>query len=100
MAAFLVERYLPPHAVATLAASVARLATVCASSGLGVRYLQAAHLRDDDTCFCLFRAPSAEAVRWVNAAADFPFDRITEARLLDCSGPDPRGTPEGDAGDS
>jgi hypothetical protein len=87
MAAFLVERYLPTAAVATLAASVARLAAACASSGLGVQYLQAAHLRDDDTCFCLFRAPSAEAIRQVNAAADFPFDRITEAVLLDCSTP-------------
>ena len=96
MTAFLVERYLPPAAVATLPASVARLASVCASSGLGVHYLQAAHLRDDDTCFCLFRAPSAEAVRLANAAANFPFDRITEAHLLDCSSP-ARRRPDGDA---
>jgi hypothetical protein len=95
--AFLVERYLPAAAVATLAASVARLATVCAASGLGVHYLQAAHLRADDTCFCLFQAPSADAVRRVNVAADFPFDRITEAVLLNCSDGVVAGTPVGDA---
>lgn len=87
LSAFLVERYLPPAAAGGLAASVARLAAVCAASGLSVHYLQAAHLRGDDTCFCLFQAPSEDAVRLVNSAADFPFDRITEAALLDCSVP-------------
>ena len=81
--AFLVERYLPATAAAGLAVSVARLATVCAASALGVEYVQAIHLRADDTCFCLFRAPSEEAVRVVNSVADFPFDRISVAVLVD-----------------
>jgi hypothetical protein len=89
MSAFLVERYLPPAAANSLAESVTRLAKICAASDLQVRYLQAAHLRGDDTCFCLFEAPSSEAVRRVNVAADFPLDRITEALLLDCAVPGP-----------
>lgn len=82
---FLVERYLSPEARATLSVSVTRLAGICGTSGLGVRYLQAAQLPAEDTCFCLFQAPSLTAVSIVNDAADYPFDRITEAVLLDCS---------------
>lgn len=52
------------------------------SIGNEVRYLYSAYLPREDTCFCLFRAVSAEAVRAVNDLADFPLDRITEAILL------------------
>ena len=34
------------------------------------------------SCFCLFRAPSSDAVRAVNATAEFALDRITDAVLL------------------
>ena len=83
--AFLVERYLPPAAAGTLPASVARLASLCDDvnhSGLGVQYVQSAYLPTEDTCFCLFRGPSSEAVRQVNLEADFALDRITKAVLL------------------
>jgi hypothetical protein len=83
--AFLVERYMPPTAANSLAASVARVAMLCADmnhSGLGVQYLHSAYLPTEDTCFCLFRAPDSAAVRAINSAADFALDRITDAVLL------------------
>jgi hypothetical protein len=83
--AFLVERYLAPVAATSLAAASARLARLCAASAgtdTRVRYLYSVYLSTEDTCFCLFRAPSAEAVRAVNRRADFVFDRIIDAVLL------------------
>ena len=83
--AFLVERYLPPTAVNGLAASVARVVALCADAdrtGIGVQYLHSAYLPTEDTCFCLFRAPSSDTVRAVNDEAHFALDRLTEAVLL------------------
>jgi hypothetical protein len=83
--AFLVERYLPPTAADSLSDSVSRVARLCADvsrPGLGVQYLHSVYLPTEDTCFCLFRATSAEAVREVNREADFALDRIADAFLL------------------
>ena len=84
---FLVERYLPPTAAANLAAMVSRTAGRCelsadAGTGSGVRYLNSVYLPSEDTCFCLFRAEAADAVRSVNDEAEFTLDRITSAILL------------------
>ena len=78
---FLVERYLPAAAAGNLASSVARAAQLCALSGesgaaFEVQYLHSAYLAAEDTCFCLFRAASAEAVRALNDEASFALDRI------------------------
>jgi hypothetical protein len=83
---FLVERYLPP-AAENLAASVARLAQLCAlpakpGAASEVQYLLSAYLPTEDTCFCLFRAATADIVRALNDKADFALDRITAAVLL------------------
>jgi hypothetical protein len=83
--AFLVERYLSPTVAAGLAASTARLARLCAGLdhiGPRVQYLYSAYLPAEDTCFCLFRAPSSLAVRELNHRAGFALDRIIEAVLL------------------
>lgn len=95
-ATFLVERYLPRSAAADLAASVARTALVCRSShpdGTAVRYLRSLYLPTDDTCFCLFEAVSADAVRAANSAARFPIDRITATVTLFDSTADPEDAP-------
>ena len=88
-AAFLVERYLPAAAVAGLADSVARRSRDCDEAGVGaarVRYLQSTYVPAEDTCFCLFGATSADAVRAVNVAAAFALDRVTDALVLfDCA---------------
>jgi len=84
-AAFLVERYLPVRALDDLAESVAKVARICAEQGDGraaVRYLQSIYVPSEDTCFCVFQAPSIDAVCAVNDAGHFPLDRITEAVLL------------------
>ena len=83
--AFLVERYLPASAAAALPMSVAAVETLCAedrAAGDSVRYVQSIYLPTEDTCFCLFRAASSDAVRAINAEGNFPFDRMTRAVLL------------------
>ena len=91
---FLVERYLPPAAAGKLADSVSRTAQLCtlsAESGSAdkVQYLHSAYLPADDTCFCLFQAATADAVRALNDEADFGLDRITAAVLLYPTSPAP-----------
>jgi hypothetical protein len=83
--ALLVERYISTAAAARLSASTARVAGLCAESvhsGLEVQYLFSVYLPTEDTCFCLFWAPTIEAVRAVNQQAEFAFDRIIHAELL------------------
>ena len=84
---FLVERYLPAAAAGNLADSVSRAARLCtlsAESGFEgkVQYLHSAYIAAEDTCFCLFQALTADAVRVLNDNAGFAFDRITAAVLL------------------
>jgi hypothetical protein len=82
---FLVERYVSPETAIELAASTARVARLCVDAdptGRGVRYLYSAYLPTEDTCFCLFRARSAEAVRAVNDQGHFAFDRLVDAVLM------------------
>jgi hypothetical protein len=98
--AFLVERYLSPEAALDLAASTARVARLCADaehSDTGVRYLYSAYLPTEDTCFCLFRAASSDAVRAVNSQAHFALDRVTDAALLVCVENEPRPSPNSSA---
>jgi len=84
---FLVERYLPAAAAGGLPSSVARVAQLCAlsaesGSASRVQYLHSAYLPAEDTCFCLFRAVSVEAVRALNDEASFALDRIAAAVQL------------------
>jgi hypothetical protein len=84
---FLVERYLPAAAAGNLASSVARAAQLCVLSAEAgpaskVQYLHSAYLPAEDTCFCLFRAATAEAVRDLNDEANFALDRIAVAVQL------------------
>ncbi len=79
---FLVERYLPSSAKASLAASVARVLQACTKSGCDgkeVTYLHSTYLPAEELCFCVFQGPSSAAVQSVNDAAQFALDRITEA---------------------
>jgi hypothetical protein len=88
--AFLVERYLSPASAIGLAASTVRLAQLCAASDrdtAAVRYLYSVYLPAEDTCFCLFRASSADAVCAVNDRARFAFDRLVDAVLVHAAPP-------------
>jgi hypothetical protein len=85
---FLVERYLSPAAADGLISATARVSRLCSDPPTTtgeVRYLYSAYLPSEDTCFCLFRAMSSDAVRAVNAQAEFPLERITDAELLVCA---------------
>jgi hypothetical protein len=80
---FLVERYLPVTDLDELAAAVTRVGSACADSDAAVRYLHSTFVPAEDTCFCVFQAPSAQSVRAVNEAARFGLDRIVSAVGLD-----------------
>ena len=84
---FLVERYLPAAAAGGLPSSVARAAQLCAlsaesGSASRVQYLHSAYLPAEDTCFCLFRAATAEVIHALNDEASFALDRISAAVQL------------------
>jgi hypothetical protein len=84
---FLVERYVPPSAAERLAAAIPRAALLGTLRGqsvsaLSVQYLLSAYLPAEDTCFCVFRAATADTVRALNNEAELPLDRITAAVLF------------------
>jgi hypothetical protein len=82
MADFLVEVYTPRLDEAALAKLVARLETAAeamSADGLRVRYLRSIHVPEDETCFHLFEAGSAEMVCEAGRRAGLTVDRVTEA---------------------
>jgi hypothetical protein len=79
---FLVERYLPGLAAEQVKAALERAEAAAermTEEGTPVRYLRSTLIAEDEACFSLFEAPSADAVRQANERADAPFDRIVEA---------------------
>jgi hypothetical protein len=74
---FLVERYLPDLTEARLEglAETSR----AAAGGLGATYLGSVAMPRDETCFCLFRAPTRAVVEALNAQIGLPHERIVEA---------------------
>ena len=82
MAAYLVEMYAPPQspqARADLVARVHAAAAALSDGGFPVRHVRAIFLPDDETCFHLVDAPSAEVVHEVFDNARVSFTRITQA---------------------
>lgn len=78
---YLVETYLPRHAFAARALSVAsarRAAKALSLQGTPVRYLRSIFIPADETCFYLFEGPSAEAISEVSRRAELDYDRIVE----------------------
>jgi hypothetical protein len=79
---FVVERYLPAASPEELAAEVdrdRRAAEGMRAAGIPVRHLATIHVPSDESCFCLFDAPSAAAVREAQERAGIGFERIVEA---------------------
>jgi hypothetical protein len=81
MADFLVEVYTPRLDGAALARLVARLKAVAEamSAEIPVTYLRSIHLPEDETCFHLFEAESAEVVYEAGRRAGLTFDRVAAA---------------------
>lgn len=49
----------------------------------GVTWLHSYVSQDNKRTFCVYEAPSPEAIRTTAASNDFPVDRITQVRVLD-----------------
>ena len=82
MAEFLAEFYLSPsdREAAQVGAARARLAAEeLTLRGTPVRYLSSIFLPEDETCFHLYEASSAEAIREVAQRAELSFERVLEA---------------------
>ena len=82
MADFLVEVYTPRLDEGALAKLVARLeaaAEAMSADGSRVRYVRPIHVPEDETCFHLFEAESADVVSEAGRRAGLTFDRVTEA---------------------
>jgi hypothetical protein len=83
---FIVERYFPGLTPAQVTALADRLVTGTRhvrASGYSVFWLGSTALLGEETTFCLFRAPSREAVSAVNELASAPYERIVEALYLE-----------------
>lgn len=82
MALYLAERYLPGITREQILAAAARArdtAVRMTEEGTAVRYVGSTFIPEDEACFCLFDAASAETVKEANERAAIPFDRIIEA---------------------
>lgn len=83
MKTFLVEAYLPRARAAELEDATARLSAAAPAASddpLAARYLRSTFVPEDEICFHIFEAASAEAVREAGERAAITFDRIVEAR--------------------
>jgi hypothetical protein len=49
----------------------------------GVKWIQSYVSEDGTTAFCLYDAPTPEAIRKTGARNSLPVDRITQVRVLD-----------------
>jgi hypothetical protein len=79
---FLVEVFAPRLGVGDLAAAEERAraaATSVSRRNAAVRYLHATYVPEDETCFHVFEAPSAELVAQASALAGFGGGRIVQA---------------------
>lgn len=77
MALFVVERYVPT----TLdpGATVIGIPAAAAPLDGGIRHVRTWYLPEDETCFSLFEAPSAAALKAAGDAAGVRYSRITAA---------------------
>jgi hypothetical protein len=99
MPEFLAETYTPRLAPARRASDVARAAAHASGPGAPVRFLGAINVPGEETCFWLYQAPTAAAVRAAMAAAGLDPERITPAVTLRLPRPTrPCGAAAADAG--
>ena len=73
----MVERNLKGISMEALAG--AQQAAITKSSGTDTRYIRSVFSPEDGRCFCLFEAPSADAVKRVNDEAGLPYTNVVKA---------------------
>lgn len=81
MAHYLVEAYTSKSGQGDLGSLVARARRASAQmrrDGIGIRYLRPILVPEDEICFHLFEAPSAEAVGEASRRAELVYERIVE----------------------
>jgi uncharacterized protein DUF4242 len=66
--------------VAERAKDLHRAVEQVSQQGTPVRYLRSLYVPEDETCFFLLDAPSADTVREAAQRAGLPFERIAEAQ--------------------
>ena len=79
---FLVELYLPDNGTDAAAATAERAraaAAELAGQGAPVRYLRMLYVPDDETCFLLYEAASAELAGEASRHAQIAYERVLEA---------------------
>ena len=79
MAEFLVELYVPrtdDAAVKRGAANARRAAKKLTREGTPIRYLRSIFVPEDEICFYLYEAETADAVREAMRRADLRFERV------------------------
>jgi Protein of unknown function (DUF4242) len=82
MADYLLELYISrtdPGAVERGAERARLAAEQLTHEGVPVRFVRSIFVPEDETCFLLYRAESAEAVRDAVRRASLPFERIVAA---------------------
>ena len=85
MARYVIERTFPDglNLPATEAGAKACLAVVEVNASAGVTWLHSYVNPDRTRTFCIYDAPTAEAIRRAAERNGLPVDRITEVRVLD-----------------
>ncbi len=79
---YLVERYVagpPDEQLAGISRRLRKAAGDLVADGIDVRYLQSILLNGEESCLCLFEAPSEAEVRLVNERAGLAYLRIVAA---------------------
>jgi hypothetical protein len=77
MPRYLVERTFPGSPELAVEAVVER------NADDAVTWMHSYVIEDTGTMFCLYEAPSPEAIRRAARRSDLPVDRITQVRVLD-----------------
>jgi Protein of unknown function (DUF4242) len=85
MPRYLVERTFPDGLNIPMTSEGARVcnAVVANNTKVDVTWVHSYVTTDKSTTFCIYDAPSPEAVRSAAESNDLPVDRITEVRVLD-----------------
>jgi hypothetical protein len=95
---YLVERYVPRTAGAQLAEIVRTAKSAAGRTGESpgaIRYLAVTLVPADELCYCLFEAPTIEAVRHAHELARIPCERIVEAFHATAQAPGGGASPPG-----
>lgn len=85
MPRYMVERSFPNGLEIPIADGGAEVCqtVVQRNSELGVTWIHSYVSDDKETTYCVYDAPSPDAIRATAAASELPVDRITEVRVLD-----------------